>query len=88
LMKEAEGTFTAADIAAIYAKQGGCCRWCSVPLNRRYHIDHIIPLSRWGTNWPANLVCACARCNLSKGDRLPFEEWQPPNYLNITATIH
>ena len=29
-------------------------------------IDHVIPLSRGGTNWPANLRPACRSCNSSK----------------------
>lgn len=31
--------------------------------------DHKIPLSHGGSNWPANLVPACMRCNISKGQR-------------------
>jgi 5-methylcytosine-specific restriction endonuclease McrA len=33
-------------------------------------IDHVQPLSRGGTNDPANLVVACKGCNEDKGDRL------------------
>lgn len=32
-------------------------------------IDHVIPLSRGGTNWPSNLRPACKHCNSSKGPR-------------------
>jgi 5-methylcytosine-specific restriction endonuclease McrA len=77
----AEGRFTAHDVANLYEKQCDCCRWCSVPLNGKYHIDHIIPLSRYGTNWPANLALTCELCNLRKGDKLPYEEWTPPKPL-------
>jgi 5-methylcytosine-specific restriction endonuclease McrA len=31
--------------------------------------DHLIPLSRGGTNWVSNLVPACRSCNSSKGAR-------------------
>lgn len=37
--------------------------------------DHVIPLSRGGTNDPDNLVCACVPCNSSKADRL-LSEWK------------
>lgn len=37
-------------------------------------IDHIIPLSRGGTNRIENLRLACAACNGRKGDMLP-DEW-------------
>lgn len=40
-----------------------------------YHVDHIIPLSRNGTNWPDNLALACQLCNLSKNNHL-LHEWE------------
>lgn len=78
--RNAEGRYSAKDVAAQYAKQDGLCFWCAQPLTD-FHVDHIIPLSRYGTNWPANIVCACPTCNHSKADKLPFQEWQPPNPL-------
>jgi 5-methylcytosine-specific restriction endonuclease McrA len=36
-------------------------------------IDHVIPLSRGGTNWPSNLRPACGHCNYVKGTKLPSE---------------
>jgi len=71
----ASGSFTATDIDIQYQKQGGLCWWCGKELHNKYHIDHVIPLSRGGSNYPENLVCACAHCNLSKGSKLPGE-WQ------------
>lgn len=75
----AKGTYSPDDIARQYSKQGGRCYWCGNQLNNAYHIDHVIPISRGGTNWPANLVCACQFCNLSKGNKLPYTEWTPSN---------
>lgn len=37
--------------------------------------DHVVPLSRGGTNERDNLVCACIPCNSSKCDRL-LSEWE------------
>jgi 5-methylcytosine-specific restriction endonuclease McrA len=33
--------------------------------------DHLVPLSRGGTNDWTNVVTACSSCNTRKGDRLP-----------------
>lgn len=35
--------------------------------------DHLIPLSRGGTNVWTNVVTACSTCNTRKGNRLPEE---------------
>jgi hypothetical protein len=37
--------------------------------------DHVVPLSRGGTNDEDNLVCACKPCNSSKNNRL-LSEWE------------
>ncbi len=70
---DAEGSHTAADIKALYAKQGGLCVYCDVPLGTKYHVDHIQPLSRGGSNWPANLQLTCRQCNNHKRATDPIE---------------
>jgi hypothetical protein len=70
---QAEGSFTQADIEAIYAAQDGLCAYCVAPLNGRYHIEHKQPLSRGGTNWPDNLCCSCSLCNWRKFTRTDAE---------------
>jgi 5-methylcytosine-specific restriction endonuclease McrA len=49
------------------------CDWNALPTKTNVSsgefwktIDHVIPLSRGGSNWPANLRPACSDCNLSK----------------------
>ncbi len=83
LVMKAEGKHTVQDIQAQLNSQNGFCWWCSKPLDGIYHIDHVIPLNRGGTNWPKNIVCTCPSCNSSKNDRLPYIEWQPPCPLVI-----
>ena len=61
----AKGNHTGADILAKLELQGGLCYYCAEPLTV-YHIDHKIPLSKGGSNWPANLCCACPSCNSRK----------------------
>lgn len=54
--------------AQIYVRDGGQCRYCDVALatDGDWHIDHVLAVSRGGTNEPANLALACVTCNLKK----------------------
>lgn len=62
----AGGASTVEQIAARVAFYGGCCAYCGGPFE---HLDHVIPISRGGTNWPANFRPACRPCNSSKRNR-------------------
>ncbi len=70
------GCYTVADVAVIYERQAGLCACgCGGSIaDRRYHIDHILPLCRGGTNWPDNIQLLAPACNLSKASRT-MEEW-------------
>jgi len=73
--KEAEGSFSSDDIAAMMEDQDGKCKACAGSFDELgYHVDHIEPLSKGGSNWPSNLQLLCPACNLSKGDK-DFTEW-------------
>ena len=41
--------------------------------------DHVVPLSRRGSDRVDNLVPCCRSCNSSKNNRLLHVEWTPPN---------
>lgn len=76
----APGTHTAADIAAQYGRQRGKCFWgrkinpaCSVSLKAGYHVDHVTPLVKKGSNGTENLVLACPSCNHTKYDKHPMD---------------
>ncbi len=69
----AEGSYTEGDIKAQYTRQKGKCFWCGKRVGKDYHVDHVVPLSRGGSNWPENLVISCATCNLQKRDKMPHE---------------
>jgi 5-methylcytosine-specific restriction endonuclease McrA len=69
----AEGKFTKADIAFLLETQRGLCL-CGTNIETTYTVDHIIPLSRGGTNWPDNIQLLCAECNSSKRNKL-MSEW-------------
>ena len=55
---------------AVSARDGGRCRRCGS--TRRLHFDHVIPVSRGGTNSVANIQLLCGDCNRAKGAR---EAW-------------
>ncbi len=74
----APGRYTVADVARQYEAQRGLCFWCGEAVGAKYHVDHVIPLSRGGTHYPDNIVIACPPCNLSKNDKLPGE-WRGPS---------
>jgi hypothetical protein len=58
----------------IFDRDGLQCTYCGDeegPLE----IDHIVPVTRGGTNDHANLCVACRRCNISKSNLL-LSEWR------------
>jgi 5-methylcytosine-specific restriction endonuclease McrA len=75
-LNEAEGSHSAADVQAKLEGQHRRCWHCSKKL-KNYHVDHLIPLSRGGSNGPENIVIACPKCNLRKHNKLPWEMDDP-----------
>jgi len=71
--RNAPGKHTAADVLAIGDRQKWRCAWCKRPCGAAYHVDHVMPLARGGSNWPSNLCIACPTCNMRKKAKLPHE---------------
>ena len=71
--RAAQGNHTAKDVERQYEAQKGKCYYCQANVGDVYHVDHVIPLSRGGSNGPENIVVACAPCNQSKSDKMPHE---------------
>lgn len=70
----APGSFSAAEIARLHNMQGGICALCLLAPLTAYHVDHIIPLARGGSNWIENIQLTCPPCNLRKGAKVPNSE--------------
>lgn len=66
----AQGSHTLDQWLARVALHGWRCRYCRSELTEAtLTLDHAIPLSRGGTEWPANCVPACGSCNSRKRDK-------------------
>lgn len=60
--------------AAKMEAQGFRCIYCPAALRTvAYEVDHIIPLSRGGSDSADNIQCLCRRCNRRKHDRTHAE---------------
>lgn len=70
----APGKYGVADIEAMYKDQGEVCAYCEAPLRGVFHIDHMTPICRGGTNDWTNLALTCPACNLRK-NRQTVEEF-------------
>ncbi len=70
----AEGTHSLTDIQAMWNSQEGLCGVCWVDLTGRFDVEHIVPLSRGGSDSPENLWLSCPDCNKRKSTKT-LEEW-------------
>lgn len=71
--RAAPGHHTGRDILRLFGAQRGRCACCGRSILHGYHVDHIVPLVKGGSNWPSNLQLLCKRCNLRKKDKDPFD---------------
>ncbi|HXE60871.1 MAG TPA: HNH endonuclease [Gemmatimonadaceae bacterium] len=72
----------------LFARDRYRCQYCgrtSAELRPRESLtrDHLIPMSRGGTNDWTNVVTACSPCNTRKGNRMPEEIGMHP----LTAPV-
>ena len=59
--------------AAVRRRAADRCQYCLMHQQLQgatFHVEHIIPMARGGTDEPGNLTLACPSCNLHKADRI------------------
>jgi 5-methylcytosine-specific restriction endonuclease McrA len=79
--KEAPGTTTVEQLQSRIAFYGERCWICGEPFQA---IDHVIPLTKGGTNWPANLRPICKQCNSKKQAQWP---WPPDRFPTLCLKV-
>jgi hypothetical protein len=68
--------FTAVERFNVFERDEFRCVYCGksvidgVCLSVAFHVDHVYPHSRGGSDSQDNLVTACSDCNIGKGDRV------------------
>ncbi len=71
--RASQGAYTAQQLQEQMHRQKSKCYYCKVKLSKVWHADHVVPLSRGGSNDISNIVIACPTCNMRKHARLPHE---------------
>ena len=64
----------------VRTREGKVCTYCATTVGP-FDFDHILPVSRGGSNDPSNLTLACASCNRSKGGQT-LSEWMAKKTKN------
>ena len=74
LKRQAEGSFTYEEFFALCNESRWICTYCGCRLDpETATADHMIPLSRNGSNDIKNIAPACQSCNSRKKDKTPEE---------------
>lgn len=58
----------------VFLRDSFQCQYCAQRFSTsQLSLDHVVPRSRGGVESWENIVCACLKCNVRKGDRTPVE---------------
>ena len=80
-LRNANGSHTAEDIRRLLVLQKSKCACCKSNIAEGYHVDHIQPLSKGGSNDWLNLQLLCPTCNMQKHTIHQVDFMQSKGYL-------
>lgn len=63
----------AEELSSLYDNQSGKCIYCHVNMDKNFHVDHKIPLSKGGKHDILNIAFTCADCNRLKHTKTHLE---------------
>lgn len=81
MVKNCEGSHTADDVQWLLQTQRYKCAVCRQDIKRKYHVDHIEPLAKGGSNDKTNLQVLCPTCNNQKHAADPIDFMQRKGFL-------
>lgn len=67
------GCHTGEQIKQMFFHQKGRCFTCGDKIDKKYHIDHITPICKGGTDDISNIQLLCPFCNMSKNKKTHHE---------------
>lgn len=71
------------DRTVVWERDGGICYWCETPADPdNFHVDHVKPLSKGGTEEYANVAVTHPTCNLSK-----YDWWIEPTRIDLPLAV-
>src|SRR5258708_3918975 len=71
---KADGHYTAQELRDLRRRQRSRCAKCREKLPDNFHADHIIPITKYGSNLIKNIQLLCPTCNRKKSNRLNHQE--------------
>lgn len=81
IVKNSAGSHTAGDIQWLLNQQRYQCAVCKKNIRGCYHVDHIEPLAKGGSNDKSNLQVLCPTCNNQKHASDPVDFMQRKGFL-------
>lgn len=66
--------YTWTEVMRLFLSFGRRCAYCERPINGQPDPDHVVPLSKGGSNSITNILPCCSACNSDKRDLL-LDEW-------------